>query len=86
MRTAPRRYSDPEESRRRRCSHDQADRSAGLAAGQSVAGIVVEVAEPSAAFLAGGVAGALLAGVLWVRRGTLRAEAQAPQPAALATA
>ena len=58
----------------------------GLAAGQSVAGIVVEVAGPSAAFLAGGVAGALLAGVLWVRRGTLRAEAQAPQPAALAAA
>ena len=30
----------------------------GLAAGQSVAGIVIEVAGPAAAFLAGGIAGA----------------------------
>ena len=43
----------------------------GLAAGQSGAGIVVEVAGPPSAFLAGGIAGAVLAAVLWLRRGTL---------------
>ena len=43
----------------------------GLAIGQSVAGIVVEAAGPPAAFLAGGLAGVLLAGVLWARRRTL---------------
>jgi MFS family permease len=43
----------------------------GIAAGQSVAGVVVEEAGPPAAFLAGGVAGAVLAVVLWLRRGTL---------------
>lgn len=43
----------------------------GLAAGQSVAGIVVEAAGPPSAFLAGGVAGVGLAVVLWFRRGTL---------------
>ncbi len=43
----------------------------GLAIGQSVAGVVVEAAGPPAAFLAGGVAGVLLAGVLWARRRTL---------------
>ena len=48
----------------------------GLAAGQSVAGLVVEAAGPASAFLAGGVAGAALAAVLWARRGTL-----APVPA-----
>lgn len=44
----------------------------GLAAGQSVAGVVVEAAGPPAAFLAGGIAGSVLAIVLWARRGTLR--------------
>jgi Major Facilitator Superfamily len=43
----------------------------GLAAGQSVAGIVVEAAGPPAAFLAGGLAGAGLAVSLWLRRDTL---------------
>jgi predicted MFS family arabinose efflux permease len=43
----------------------------GLAIGQSVAGVVVDAAGPPAAFLAGGFAGMLLAGVLWARRRTL---------------
>jgi hypothetical protein len=43
----------------------------GLAIGQSVAGIVVEAAGPHAAFVAGGVSGLLLAGVLWARRHTV---------------
>jgi MFS family permease len=47
----------------------------GLAAGQSAAGIVVEAAGPPSAFLAGGIAGVVLAVVLWARRATL-----APQP------
>jgi MFS family permease len=46
----------------------------GLAIGQSVAGVVVEAAGPPAAFLAGGLAGLLLAGVLWARRRTLLVE------------
>jgi MFS family permease len=45
----------------------------GLAAGQSMAGIVIEAAGPPAAFLAGGIAGTGLAVVLWARRSTLRA-------------
>jgi MFS family permease len=49
----------------------------GIAAGQSVAGVVVEEAGPPAAFLAGGVAGGVLALVLWLRRGTL---ASTPDP------
>lgn len=52
----------------------------GLAAGQSMAGIVVEVSGPPAAFLAGGIAGVAVAAILWVRRGTL-APAAAEQPA-----
>ena len=48
----------------------------GVAAGQSVTGWLVEHSGPSAAFLAGGLAGVLLAVVLWVRRNTL-----APAPA-----
>jgi hypothetical protein len=52
----------------------------GVAAGQSTTGWLVERAGPSAAFLAGGVAGVLLAVVLWVRRHTL---APVPQPAPL---
>lgn len=43
----------------------------GIAAGQSSAGVVVELAGPASAFLVGGVAGAVVAGVLWARRGTL---------------
>jgi MFS family permease len=43
----------------------------GIAAGQSSAGIVVETFGPPAAFISGGVAGVVLATVLWVRRGTL---------------
>jgi MFS family permease len=43
----------------------------GVAAGQSTTGWLVEQAGPSAAFLAGGVAGVLVAVVLWVRRGSL---------------
>lgn len=46
----------------------------GIAAGSSIAGIAVEQAGPPAAFLAGGVAGAALAGVLWLRRATLLPE------------
>ena len=49
----------------------------GVAAGQSLTGWLVERSGPSAAFLAGGVAGVLLAAVLWARRHTL---APAPQP------
>lgn len=48
----------------------------GLAVGQSGAGIVVEAAGPPAAFLLGGAAGAVVAVVLWARRGSL-----APAPA-----
>jgi MFS family permease len=43
----------------------------GLAAGQSLAGGAVEVLGPPGAFLAGGITGALVAGVLWLRRATL---------------
>jgi MFS family permease len=43
----------------------------GVAAGQSVTGWLVERSGPSAAFLAGGLAGVLLAVVLWARRNTL---------------
>ena len=43
----------------------------GVAAGQSVTGWLVERSGPSAAFLAGGLAGVLLAVVLWARRHTL---------------
>jgi MFS family permease len=52
----------------------------GVAAGQSLTGWLVEQSGPSAAFLAGGLAGVLLAVVLWARRNTLVA---APQPAPL---
>jgi hypothetical protein len=43
----------------------------GLAAGQSAAGIAVELAGPPSTFLVGGVAGVALALVLWARRSTL---------------
>ncbi|WP_308257721.1 MFS transporter [Pseudonocardia lacus] len=47
----------------------------GLAGGQSAGGAVVEAVGPPAAFVVGGVAGMVVAVVLWARRGTL-----APQP------
>lgn len=53
----------------------------GLAAGQSMAGFVVEAAGPPGAFLAGGAAGAVVAVVLWLRRATLAPVPQ-PQPVA----
>ena len=43
----------------------------GVAAGQSVAGWAVESAGTWAAFLASGLAGVVVAGVLWLRRRTL---------------
>jgi hypothetical protein len=49
----------------------------GLAAGQSVAGVVVDAAGPASAFLAGGLGGVALAAVLWMRRGTLAPSAPA---------
>jgi MFS family permease len=52
----------------------------GIATGQSSAGVVVEILGPPAAFLSGGLAGAVLAAVLWVRRATL-APQPVPQPA-----
>lgn len=48
----------------------------GLAAGQSISGYVVEHAGPSAAFLAASVAGLVLAAVVWLLRGTVRAPQQ----------
>jgi predicted MFS family arabinose efflux permease len=55
----------------------------GIATGQSSAGIVVEAFGPPAAFLSGGVAGVVLAAVLWVRRETLiPRQEQAPAPVA----
>jgi MFS family permease len=53
----------------------------GIAAGQSSAGIVVETFGPPAAFISGGVAGVVLATVLWLRRATLL-----PRPAEVPTA
>jgi hypothetical protein len=50
----------------------------GIAAGSSIAGVAVEQAGPPAGFLAGGVAAAVVAVLLWVRRATLVAE---PAPA-----
>ncbi|HVL85997.1 MAG TPA: MFS transporter [Pseudonocardia sp.] len=43
----------------------------GVAAGQSLGGVVVEAAGPPAAFVAGGAAGLALAAVVWMRRATL---------------
>ena len=43
----------------------------GLSSGQSASGIVVEAFGPHAAFLVGGAAGVLVAGLLWVRRASL---------------
>ncbi len=51
----------------------------GIAAGSSIAGVAVEQAGPPAGFLAGGVAAAGVAVLLWLRRTTLVAE---PAPAA----
>ncbi|GAA5121597.1 MFS transporter [Pseudonocardia adelaidensis] len=43
----------------------------GIATGQSSAGIVVEAFGPPASFVSGGMAGVVLAAVLWLRRATL---------------
>jgi predicted MFS family arabinose efflux permease len=51
----------------------------GIAAGSSIAGVAVEQAGPPAAFLAGGVAAAAVAVLLWARRTSLVAQ---PAPAA----
>ena len=54
----------------------------GVAAGQSAAGWAVETAGVPAAFLASGLAGAVLGVVLWLRRHTL-APAPEPRPVAV---
>lgn len=46
----------------------------GIAAGQSLAGVVVEAVGPHAAFLVGGAGGVLLAVVVWLGRTAVRAE------------
>jgi predicted MFS family arabinose efflux permease len=51
----------------------------GIAAGSSIAGVAVEQAGPPAGFLAGGVAAAGVAVLLWLRRTSLIAQ---PAPAA----
>ncbi|GAA1019729.1 MULTISPECIES: MFS transporter [Amycolatopsis] len=55
----------------------------GLAAGQSVSGYLVEHSGTAAAFLAAGVAGVALAGVVWLLRGTVRAATPVPADGAL---
>jgi MFS family permease len=52
----------------------------GIAAGSSIAGVAVEQAGPPAAFLAGGVAAAVVAVLLWVLRSSL-----VPEPAPATT-
>ncbi|MFB9387083.1 MFS transporter [Pseudonocardia petroleophila] len=47
----------------------------GISAGQVAAGVAVDVAGAASSFLVGGLAGAVMAGMLWWRRATL-----APQP------
>ena len=44
----------------------------GLSSGQSTSGMVVEAFGPHAAFAVGGIAGVVVAGVLWLRRSSLR--------------
>ncbi|GAA2817877.1 MFS transporter [Saccharopolyspora taberi] len=51
----------------------------GAAFGQSVSGQLVEASGPPTAFLTAGAVGAVLALVLWARRGTLRPEAAVQQ-------
>ncbi|GEL23359.1 MFS transporter [Pseudonocardia sulfidoxydans NBRC 16205] len=46
----------------------------GIAAGQSLAGVVVEAVGPHAAFLVGGAGGLLLAAVVWLGKAAVRAE------------
>lgn len=53
----------------------------GLSAGQSVAGVVVEAQGPAGAFLVGGIAGAVVAVVLWLRRDSFDAPAPIRGPA-----
>ncbi|MEU6645069.1 MFS transporter [Saccharomonospora sp. NPDC046836] len=50
----------------------------GLAFGQSVSGYLVELSGPPAAFLAGAAFGLVLAVVVWLLRGTVRAPDSAP--------
>jgi MFS family permease len=47
----------------------------GLAFGQSISGYLVEHSGPPAAFLAAGVMGVIVAGLVWLLRGSLRAPA-----------
>jgi MFS family permease len=47
----------------------------GLSAGQSAAGILVDVSGPAGAFLAGGMAGIVVAAIVWTRRGSFNAPA-----------
>jgi MFS family permease len=49
----------------------------GISAGQSSAGLVVDLAGPPYAFLLGGAAGLVVTAILWVRRGTLAPTAPA---------
>jgi MFS family permease len=49
----------------------------GLAFGQSISGFLVEHSGPPAAFLAAGVMGVIVAGLVWLLRGSLRAPASA---------
>ncbi len=50
----------------------------GLAAGQSVSGYLVEHAGIAVAFLAAGATGVVLAAIVWLLRGTVRAASPAP--------
>ena len=43
----------------------------GIAAGQSVGGLLVEAGGPPRAFLAGGAAGVVIAALLWLSRASL---------------
>jgi predicted MFS family arabinose efflux permease len=45
----------------------------GLAFGQSISGYLVEHSGPPAAFLAAGIMGVIVAGLVWLLRGSLRA-------------
>ena len=52
----------------------------GLSMGQSSAGIAVQAVGPHTGFLVGGAAGLVVAGLLWVRRATIRPVPAAPTP------
>lgn len=57
----------------------------GLSAGQSGAGLAVQAAGPHAAFLVGGAAGLVVAGLLWLRRSSLVQPPLAAQVVQLST-